>query len=98
MNAVQRNVREIDSEGRRFLESTLGQPLRDNQQVLIQVFDLDRITDEQTRQRAHEKASEIAAQGRRNAAALGVTEQEVDEAIQEALTFVRQSHRNADRS
>lgn len=95
MNTVQRHVREIDLEGRRFLESALGQPLRENQQVVIQVFDLDRIPDEQTRQRAHREGSEIAAQGRSHAAASGVTEQEVDEAIQEALAFIRQPNRNA---
>ncbi|MEX2170347.1 MAG: hypothetical protein WD851_13620 [Pirellulales bacterium] len=89
MNAVQRNVCEINAQERQVLESVLGQPLRDSQQVVIRVLELNKVPDEQTRLNAMNEACEIAARGRANAAAQGVTEEEVDAAIEEALKWVR---------
>lgn len=37
MNSITRNVRDIDSKGRLALEHVLGQPLKENERVTIQV-------------------------------------------------------------
>lgn len=41
MESVVRNVRDIDQEDRSALERVVGQHLRDNQRLIIQVADLD---------------------------------------------------------
>jgi hypothetical protein len=42
MSAIIRNVRDIDSSDRRVLEHVVGQPLKENQQLIIQVATLDK--------------------------------------------------------
>jgi hypothetical protein len=41
MQSMTRNVRDLDAEKRRSLESVLGHQLQDNQQVIIQVVSLN---------------------------------------------------------
>ena len=43
MEAIIRNVREIEPDERRVLEHVLGRTLKDNQQVIIQVVSLDAV-------------------------------------------------------
>ena len=46
MEAIIRNVREIETSERQVLERVLGQRLRENQQVIIQVVTLSRESQE----------------------------------------------------
>jgi len=89
MESIVRNVKDIEPAERRYLESTLGRRLQENQQVVIQVIDLAVEPDAETKQAALARASQIARKGRANAAEQGVTEEEVDAAIDEAMDHVR---------
>lgn len=51
--------------------------------------ELDKIPDKETRERAHREAGEIAARGRAHAKEQNVTEEEIDQAIEEALKSIR---------
>ena len=42
MGAIIRNVRDIDSSDRRVLEHVVGQPLKENHQLIIQIATLDK--------------------------------------------------------
>jgi hypothetical protein len=81
MQTVIRNVKDIDADERRYLEGTLGHQLQENQRIVIRVIDLGVEPDEATGRAALADASLIARKGRANAAAQGVGEEEVDEAI-----------------
>ncbi|HQU45974.1 MAG TPA: hypothetical protein PK867_24385 [Pirellulales bacterium] len=83
------NVRDIEASQRRWIEAVVGQPLHDHQQVIIQVVDVGLEPDRKLRASALAEAGEIARQGRANAAAHGVTEEEIDAAIEEAKRHTR---------
>ncbi|MBW3539127.1 MAG: hypothetical protein KY476_02550 [Planctomycetes bacterium] len=89
MESVIRNVKDIDANERRYLEGTLGRQLQENQQVVIRVIDLGVEPDAATRRAALADASAIARKGRANAAARGVSEEQVDAAVDEAIDHVR---------
>lgn len=89
MESIVRNVNEIEAAERQVYEQVLGQQLRDNQQVIIRVLTPGVVPDKEVRDAALTRASEIARQGRENAAAQGVTEEEVDAALDEAFEHVR---------
>ena len=93
MQTIARQVREIESDQRRWIEATIGQPLSDNQQVLIHVIDVGGNSDLNARAAALEKAAEIARQGRTNVAAQVVGDAELDAAIEEAVDHAR-GHRS----
>jgi hypothetical protein len=84
METVIRNVKDIDADERRYLEGTLGRQLQENQRVVIRVIDLGVEPDEETRRAALADASSIARKGRGNAAAQGVGDAAIDEAIHHA--------------
>ena len=50
MESIIRKVRDIDTSERRVLEHVLGQPLRDNQQLIIQVVTLAKDSADQDKQ------------------------------------------------
>lgn len=79
------NVRDIDAGQRRWIEAVVGGPIQDHQQVMIQVIDAGIEPRRELRTSALAEASDIARRGRENAAARGVTEDEVDAAIDEAV-------------
>jgi hypothetical protein len=89
MDSIIRNVKDIEADKRSAFESVIGRKLRDNQQLFIQVIDVGVEPDEETRRNALDRAAEIARQGRANAAAQGVSEEEIDRAIDEAMHHVR---------
>ena len=91
METIIRNVKNINADERRFLESTLGKQLEANQQVIIRVIDVGIEPDRQTREGELSGAAEIGRRGRENAAAQGVTEEEVDAAIDDAISHARQA-------
>lgn len=91
METIIRNVKNIDADERRYLESTLGKQLESNQQVIIRVINVGIEPDRQTRDGELDGAAAIGRKGRENAASQGVTEAEVDAAIDEAIAHYRQA-------
>jgi hypothetical protein len=89
VDAIIRNVKDIEADHRRWLESALGRQLTENQQVIIHVVDLGNEPDAATRAQALEQAADIARRGRTNAQRDGVTEAEIDSAIEDAIVHVR---------
>ena len=89
MESVVRDVNSIESDERRIYESVLGHTLRENQRVIIRVVDVDQEPDEASRRAALSRAVEIARQGRAAVEAQGITAEEADAAIDEAIREVR---------
>jgi len=89
MESIIRNVKDIEAEDRRSLEHVVGQQLRDNQEVVIRVIDLELVPEEQARREALARAADIARQGRANVAASGASSEEVDVDIEAAIREVR---------
>jgi hypothetical protein len=89
VDAIIRNVKDIEADHRHWLETALGRELTENQQVIIHVVDLGNEPDAATRAQALEQAAEIARSGRTNAQRDGVTEAEIDSAIEDAIAHVR---------
>ena len=94
MECFIQNVNDIDADKLRSLEHVVGQQLRANQQVVIRVVEVGTEKSDETRNQALGRAAEIARQGRANAAAQGVSDEEVDAALDEAIRHVRQQQRN----
>jgi hypothetical protein len=91
MESIIRKVDELNADERRMYESVLGHALRENQQLMIHVVELDVEPDDVTRTTAGERAIEIARRGRASAAQQGATPEEADRAIDEALREVRRT-------
>ena len=89
MESIIRNVSDIGSDPRRWLESSLGQHLRDNQRVMIMVLNVGTEPDENTRREAHEKLRGIRAQAAASVKAQGVAPKDVDAAVDEAIVEAR---------
>ena len=94
MECFIQNVKDIAADKLRALEQVVGQPLHANQQVVIRVVDVGMEASDQTRKDALARAAAIARRGRANAAAQGVSDQEVEAAIDEAVRHVRRQQRN----
>lgn len=89
MESIVRSVREIEAAERQVYETVLGRRLHKNQQVIIRVLTPGVVPLEEARRKALGRADAIAQQGRANAAAQGVTDDDLDAAIDEAITHVR---------
>jgi len=94
MESISRDVKSLESDERRLYESVVGHALGENQRVIIRVVDLEAEPDQATRRAALNRAVEIASQGREAARAQGLTEEEANAAIEEAVRDVRQSRRS----
>jgi hypothetical protein len=84
-----RNVDEIPEANRRSLETLLGQELHQSQRVFIMLFDPACTPSEATRRSAAVGLSEIIERAGRFAEAKGVSEDDVDTAVTEAIEHVR---------
>jgi hypothetical protein len=91
MESIFRDVKSIESDERRLYESVVGHALRDNQRVVIRVIELGGEPDEASRRAALGRAVEIARQGRAPVESQGITAEEADAAIDEAIREVRRS-------
>ena len=89
MESVTRNVSEIQAGEKRWLETLLGQQLRENQQVFIMVFTPNVVPDEGTRRAAAARMDQTFEQADAHARDHGVTTDEADTAVQEAMDHVR---------
>jgi hypothetical protein len=90
MESILRNVTDIAGDDRRGLEHLVGAHLQDNQQILIQILDIGVTQPDEVRSAAMQRAAAIAEQGRIHAAAQGVTLEDTDQAIDDAIRNARQ--------
>ena len=89
MESIIRDVRSIESDEHRVYESVLGHTLRENQRVIIRVVEVEEGPGKASRRAALSRAVEIARQGRAAVEAQGITAEEADAAIDEAIREVR---------
>jgi hypothetical protein len=89
MESIIRKVDELNTDERRMYESVVGHALREDQRLIIHVVELGAEPDGPTRKAASQRAIEIARRGRASAADQGVTPEEADRVIDEAIHEVR---------
>ncbi len=86
---VTKSVHEISADERRTLEGLLGLSLLPDQQVLVMVYDPDAVSDEIIRRRAAESIRQTWKRVDAHVAAEGISADEFDAAIDEAMQHVR---------
>jgi hypothetical protein len=86
--AVQ-SVKDIQPSGKRWLEDVLGQRLEEDQQVFIMVFTPGVLPDDATRRQALARIEGTLAKVDEHGRADGVTPENSDAAVQEAMEQVR---------
>ena len=88
MESIVRNVQDIEAAEKRLYEGVLGQPLNDNQQIIVRVLTPP---DEDTRQKAVADLKVLSEKGSRHRESLGVSEDEVNEILTDARDHVRRN-------
>ncbi len=83
------SVRNLEASGKRWLEGVLGQPLQENQQVFIMVISPGTEPDEADRRRARAGLEATFQKTEAYARAQGIGDDEIDEAVREAMRHVR---------
>ena len=83
------NVPDLQDSGKRWLEAVLGQHLQGNQQVFIMVFTPGVEPDEATRRQALAGVESTMAEVDKNLSEHGVSDEEFDAAIDEAMKHLR---------
>ena len=83
------SVKNLQDSGKRWLEDVLGQLLRENQQVFIMVFTPGVEPDEASRRQALASVKQTMTHVEGNLAVGGVTSEEFDAAVDEAMEDVR---------
>jgi hypothetical protein len=83
------SVKDIQDSGKRWLEELLGQRLRENQQVVIMVLSPGTEPDEEARHRARAGLEATFRKTEAYAQEHGITDQEIEAAIEEAMEDVR---------
>lgn len=91
MNTLIRNVRDLEAANRRSLESLLGQPLSEDEQVIIRVVAVSKPTDAARKQAAFLRLREISEEAARSRESQGVSSEEVDRIIDEAIEEIRRT-------
>jgi fatty acid/phospholipid biosynthesis enzyme len=89
MESIIRNVSDIEIDPRHWLESSLGQHLEDNQRVMIMVLNVGTEPDEKKRRQAQENLRSIRSQTAANVQAQGITPNNVDVIVDEAISDIR---------
>ena len=90
MESFIRSANEIEGDLRQWVETGLGQQLRQNQRVMVTVLNVGIEPDEETRREAREELRGIRAEAAANIKAQGISLAEVDAVVDEALAHVRQ--------
>jgi hypothetical protein len=85
---VAKTVGEISDSARRSLEDLLGQQLQPEQRVLAMVIAPGATPDESVRREALIGLRQIIASAQQNADANGVSDEEIDAAVEEAMAHV----------
>ena len=89
MELITRSVKDIEPGQRRSLQEVIGHELRDDQQVVIRIVTPEAVPDAEKRAQAFADLRRLSEQAAKHCQSLGVTEQEIDEAIDEAMNHVR---------
>jgi hypothetical protein len=89
MQSTVESVRDLHENGKRFLEGVLGQRLHDNDQVFIMVLSSGSEPDESARARARTSLEATFQKTAAYAAQHGVSDDEIDSAIHEAIEQIR---------
>jgi hypothetical protein len=89
MESFIRSADEIEGDLRRWVESALGQQLKRNQRVMVTVLDVGVEPDEETRRKAMEEFRRLSAEASANIKAQGISPEEVDALVDEAIAYVR---------
>ena len=82
-------VNEMAGDDRRSVEHLLGQSLQEDQQVYILAFKPGIVPDEATRRRALASMQQTFAKAEQHAQQQGITDAEIDEAVDEATERIR---------
>ena len=89
MESMIRNVKEIEAAERKVYEDVLGEHLQDSQRVLIMVLNPGVELDEAIRSKAIEDFHKLCKQGTENRERLGVSVEEADQIVDEAIQHTR---------
>jgi len=89
MESIIRSVKDIEAAQRQSLEEVIGHELHDNQQIVIRVVTPGVVPDQDARAQAISDLRALSEQGSRHRESLGLSEREVDEALDEAMNHVR---------
>ena len=82
-------VNDLQDNGKRWLENVLGEHLKENQQVFIMVFTPGVLPDPASRLTSLASVKQIMAQVEKTLAEDGVTDEQFDAAVDEAMEYVR---------
>jgi hypothetical protein len=86
---ISRPVNDLSEPDRRLLENLLGHPLLADQQVFVIVYSAGELPDEAARRAAAENIRRTLDKIDRHRMASGITEEEIDAAVDEAMDHVR---------
>jgi len=89
MESIVRDVKSVESDERRVYEVVLGRALEENQRVLVMVLNPGAEPDESIRRKAMADFQELCRQGTEHRQRLGVSVEEADQALEEAVRAVR---------
>lgn len=89
MENITRNVDDLAAPQRKILEDLLGHQLASNQQVFIMAFSPGTAADDETRNAARMRLEQALTKAHQNAVRSGVTAEEADAAVDEAMEAIR---------
>ncbi len=82
-------VKDLQDNGKRWLEKVLGERLKENQQVFIMAFTPGAQPDDASRRQALASVKQTMSTVEKNLSAGGVSHEEFDAAVDEAMEDVR---------
>jgi hypothetical protein len=85
-------VNDLEDSGKRWLECVFGRHLKENQQVFIMAFTPGAQPDEASRRQALASVKQTMSTVEKNLSAAGVSDEEFDTAVDEAMEDVRRRH------
>jgi hypothetical protein len=83
------SVKDLQDSDKRCLQNLLGRELQENQQIFITAFTAGMVPDEATRRKALAGMQRIQAKAEAHANAHGISEDQIDAAVDEAMEHVR---------
>ena len=89
MECITRDVDKIESSERRVYEAVFGHALREDQQVVLQIAESTERPNEAARRAALEEFHELCRQGTENREKQGISIEEADGILEEAIRAVR---------
>ena len=82
-------VKDIEETGREWIEGVLGQRLDDEDQIYLMVYKHGSVPEESGRRAAFERIKALCEKAHRHAEEQGVTAEQADAAVREAIGYVR---------